>query len=130
MQQTFVISLLPRITQSKETKSSEEALERSTVKKEYQEGLAERRRKEELVSGIGGTCVGGIGGGVVANLHTDAGRHRCGAWSTLYRFFKLGSSAIFLYSCCWLVGGEQEKAAKKADVEARKAAILEARDLK
>ncbi|CAN0336865.1 unnamed protein product [Pylaiella littoralis] len=64
-------SRVERVLHSKETKSSEEALERSTVKKEYQEGLAERRRKEEL-----------------------------------------------------------EKAAKKADVEARKAAILEARDLK
>lgn len=35
--------------QSKEIKESEEALERSLVKKEYENGLAERRRKEELV---------------------------------------------------------------------------------
>eukprot|EP00752_Nemacystus_decipiens_P003538 g3264.t1 len=59
------------ILHSKQAKDSEEARERSLAKKDYENGLAERRRTEELA-----------------------------------------------------------KAAKKAEVEARKAAILEARDLK
>jgi len=35
--------------QAKEIKESEEAVERSLMKKDYENGLAERRRQEELV---------------------------------------------------------------------------------